>query len=169
MAAGVEMQDHLGVRGGHEDGARGLQLVAQLGGVREVAVVGHRDGPAVALDEVRLGVRGHGVARGRVAGVADGPVALDGVEALLVEHVVHEAHALVGAQPLAVAGHDARRLLAAVLLRVEAEVGEVRRLGMAEDPEQRAAVVKPIVVDGGEPQATRARLVARRHGSPDGS
>ena len=92
--------------------------------------------------------------------MADGPVALDGVEALLVEHVVHEAHALVGAQPSRRRrAHDARRLLAPVLLGVEAEVGEVGGLGMAEDPEEGAAIVeigrrrgRP----GGEP--TRARL-----------
>ena len=44
---------------------------------------------------------------------------------------------------------DARGLLAAVLQRVQAEVGEVGGLGVAEDPEQPALVVEVVVVDGG--------------------
>jgi len=52
------------------------------------------------------------------------------------EHVVDVTHALVKPQLLTVARDDAGRLLAAVLEGVEPEVGDVGRLGMAEDPEQ---------------------------------
>ena len=56
---------------------------AQLGGVHQVAVVAERDRAAVALDEEGLGVGGYGVARRRVAHVADGAVARQ-----LLQHVV---------------------------------------------------------------------------------
>ena len=147
VASRVEVQDHLGVRGGLEDRARRLQLVAQDRRVHQVAVVAHRDGPAVALDEIGLGIGGHGVARRGVAHVAHGPVALEQGQPLVREDVVDEAHPLLDAQALAVARDDARRLLPAVLLGVEAEVGEVGRFRVAEDAEEAAAVVEPVVVD----------------------
>ena len=70
------------------------------------------------------------------------------VQRLVVEDVVDQAHGLVDADLRAVGGGDARRLLPAVLQRVEAEVREAGRLGMAEDPEQAALVAEMIVVDG---------------------
>ena len=168
MRAGVEVEDDLGVGGGLEDGARRLQLVAELAGVGQVAVVGHRDGPPMAVDEIGLGVSGHGVARGRVPRVADGPVALDRVQGGLVEHVVHEAHALVHAQPPAVAAaDDPRRFLAPVLLGVEAEVGEVGGLRMAVDPEERAAIVEAVVVERSQAVTAETRTRRRGHREPD--
>ena len=97
VAGGVEVEDDLGVGGGLEDRARRLELAAQDGGVHQVAVVADRDRAAVALDEVGLRVRGHGVARGRVADVADRAVPGQRLQAARREHVVHEAHALARA------------------------------------------------------------------------
>ncbi len=54
-----------------------------------------RDRAAVALDQVRLRVRRHGVARRRVAHVADRAVPHQRLEPARREHVVHEAHALL--------------------------------------------------------------------------
>src|SRR5258708_2846033 len=48
-------------------------------------------------------------------------------------------------QLLAVAGNDAGRFLAAMLEGVEAQIGEVRGFGMAENAEDTAFVVKMIV------------------------
>ena len=47
---------------------------------------------------------------------------------------------------LAVARDDAGRLLPAVLQRVQAEVGHVRGLGVAEDAEDAALVVEVVVL-----------------------
>ena len=163
VAARVEMEDDLGVGGGLEDRARRLQPLAQHVGVHDVAVVGEGDRAAVAVDEDRLRVGGHGVARGRVADVADGAVAAEAIEGLVGEDVVHQAHGLVDADLRAVGGRDAGRLLAAVLERVEAEVGQPRRLGMAEDPEQAAVVPEMVVFDGGH---SGHRPILRRTGAP---
>ena len=73
---------------------------------------------------------------------------------------------------LAVGGGDAGALLPAVLQRVEAEVGEVRRLGVAEDAEDAALVLELVehVVSSAAvdrrflrmPAAAKCRSSARR-------
>jgi len=65
---------------------------------------------------------------------------------VLREGVLHEAHGAVGVELLRVARDDARRLLPAVLKRMKAEVRDVGGLGVIEDPEDAAFVVKAIVV-----------------------
>ena len=70
--------------------------------------------------------------------MADGEVALERRERAVVEDVGDEAHVLDDVDVLAVAHGHARRLLAAVLQGVEAEIGQVgdglaRRID-AEDP-----------------------------------
>ena len=87
--------------------------------------------------------------------MAHGAVPGQGLELGVGEEVVDQAHALLDPQPLAVAGHDPRGLLAAVLQGVEAEVGQARGLGVAEDPEQPALVVEVVVVHG---DASRLRF-----------
>src|SRR5206468_6317927 len=52
-------------------------------------------------------------------------------ELALAERVADEALLLGLVKPVTVAGDDAGRLLPAVLKRMETEVGDVRRLGMA--------------------------------------
>ena len=163
VAARVEVEDDLGVGGGLEDRARRLELAAQDVGVHQVAVVADRDRAAVALDEVGLRVRGHGVARGRVADVADRAVPGQRLEAARREHVVHEAHALLEPEPLAVAAGDARRLLPAVLQGVEPHVGEVRGLGVAEDAEEAALVVEVVVLEGEASKRRRPGLLRLAH------
>ena len=64
---------------------------------------------------------------------------MSGGERAVVEHVGHEAHVLDDGDRLAVADRHARRLLAAVLQGVEAEVGEVGdRLARGVDAEDAA-------------------------------
>ena len=99
--------------------------VDQLGGVGEVAVVPEGDGAGGRGSERRLRVLPGAATGGRVARVPDGDVPLQGVQRGLVEDLGDEAHVLVDEQLLTVGGGDARRLLAAVLQRVEAEVGQL--------------------------------------------
>ena len=70
--------------------------------------------------------------------MADGDVPVQRVEHGLVEDLGDQAHVLVDHDPGAVADRDARRLLAAVLERVQAVVGELghilARRPDAEDP-----------------------------------
>ena len=97
--------------------------------------------------------------------MADRAVPGQRVEPLVREDVVHQAHALLEPEPLAVARRDARRLLAAVLQGVETEVGEVRGLGVAEDAEDAALVVEVIVLEGQAAQRRRPGL--RSANAPD--
>ena len=79
------------------------QLVAQLGGVHQVAVVADAELAVRALDEQRLRVLDPARAGGRVADVADGDVAGQRGELGLVEDVGDLAHAR------ATAAHGGRR------------------------------------------------------------
>ena len=102
---------------------RSLQLGAELDRVGQVAVVGERDLAAVVAPD-RLGVLPGAAAGGRVADVADRHVAGQRPQLLLVEDLGDEAGVAQGRDVAALAGGDPGRLLAAVLERVEAEVGE---------------------------------------------
>ena len=124
---GQEVQDDLAVHRGLEDRAFGLQLLAKLGGVGQVAVVGDGDLAAGAIHRERLGVaQVRGAGRG-IARVADGDGAGQVVQDAALEDLRHQAHAFVGVELPAVRGDDARAFLAAVLQGVEAVVGQLRR------------------------------------------
>ena len=77
--------------------------------------------------------------------MADGAVPGQALEPVAAEHVGHPAHRLLDLEVVAVGGGDARRLLAAVLQRVEPEVGDVGGLGVVPDPEEAALVVELVV------------------------
>ena len=119
------MQDDFGVAAGLEDRAVADQLVAQLAGVDEVAVVRDGDLAVRAVDQERLRVLELALARGRIARVPDRDVPGQRLQRLLVERFGHVPHRARDAQLLAVGAADAGALLAAMLERVEAEVGEV--------------------------------------------
>ncbi len=57
---------------------------------------------------------------------------------LIAEHIGHESHVLVGMETHTVAGDNAATLLAAVLQRVEPEIGQVGCLRMVEYAEDAA-------------------------------
>ena len=103
---------------------RATQLVAELGRVREVAVVAERDRPRRPVVDDRLRVAPARRARRRVAAVRDRRVALEAAQLVLAEDLRDEAHVPEGGQPLAVRDRDPGRLLAAVLEREEPEVRE---------------------------------------------
>ena len=75
----------------------------------------------------------------------DGPVARDALQALAAEHVGDPAHGLLDVKRLAVGGGDARRFLAPVLERVQAEVGDVGGLLVIPDAEKPALIVELVV------------------------
>ena len=114
-----------------------LQLAPELDRVGQVAVVGERHLAAVVAPD-RLRVLPGAAAGGRVADVADRHVALQRPQLLLVEDLGDEARVAQRGDVPALAGGDPGRLLAAVLQRVEAEVGEpgdvVAGRVYAEDP-----------------------------------
>ena len=127
----------------------GDELVAQLGGVDEVAVVPEGDHVAVAAAHQRLRVLPVARAGGGVAHVADGVLAAEAREHLLVEHLADEAQVLDDRDLAVVAHGDAGALLAAVLQGVEAEEGQARDVAPRRvDAEDATAVVEAIVVHG---------------------
>ena len=124
-----------------------LDRLLELVGVDQVAVVAERDGAAVAGAERRLGVLPRAGAGGGVAAVADRDVADQAGEGRLVEDLRDQAHVLVDQDLTAVADRDAGRLLAAVLQRVQPEVGQLGDvLARRPDPEHAAVVLGSLVV-----------------------
>src|SRR5689334_10469321 len=112
-----------------------LELSAPFGGVSEVAVVAERDFALVAVDDDGLGVEQSLVAGGGVTRVADGQRAGKSCENGRLKNFFDFAHGAVELEFGAVARNDAGGFLAAVLQGVEAEIGEIRGFGMAEDAE----------------------------------
>ena len=138
------MQQDLGIAARLEDRAVAHEIVAQLARVDEVAVVGHGDLAVGAIDQERLGVVQPALAGGRIARVADREVTGQRLERGFVERVRHVAHRAGRTHAGTVGGDDAGAFLAAVLQRVQAQVREVGRLGIAEDAEDAAFVLELI-------------------------
>ena len=134
-----ESGDHLRVEARAELHAVREQLVAELLDVHEVAVVAERDRAGAPVVDERLRVRPLVRAGRRVAGVADGRLAGERLQLLLVEDARDEAHLAQDRQVPALGDGDPCRLLPAVLECEQAEVREPRDvpLGRA-DPEHPA-------------------------------
>ena len=136
----------------------------ELGGVGEVAVVAEREAGVADRPVDRLRVLPRRRAGGRVAVVADREVALQRGEPALVEHLGDEAHVLRHGDRLAVAHRDAGGLLAAVLEREQAEVGQLRdRLAGAVHAEDAAGVARGLVRETGREDRRGRAGGARRH------
>ena len=146
----VEVHEHFGVAVGLEDRPVADQPIADLVGVDDVAVVADADLAVHAVDDDRLRVGQLALAGGRVARVADGDMAGQRRERLLVEDVVDVAHLADRADAGAVRRRDAGALLPAMLQRVEAEIGELGGLGVAVDAED-AALLAELVEHGSSP------------------
>ncbi len=135
---GEHRRDEVGVGGG---GGGAAEPGDQLAGVHEVAVVAEGEGSNTVVLEDGLGVVPGGGAGGRVAGVPDREIALEGGERGLVEHLRDQPEILVDQDVVAVGDRDAGGFLAAVLLGEETEVrqtGDV--LARGPHPEQAAFV-----------------------------
>ena len=61
--------------------------------------------------------------------------------------VADQAHAFFGVELLAVEGDDARRFLAAMLERMQAERRQRRRIRMSENAEHAAFLMKGVTID----------------------
>ncbi len=130
---GEQRRHDLRIGGGAERHAARRQLVVQLDRVDEVAVVGERElatGPVGALRALhRLGVLPRVRPGGGVAHVADRKLPGERAQVVLGEHLAHEPQLAAGHDVAAVVGRrDPRRLLAAVLERVQREVRQARDL-----------------------------------------
>ena len=136
--AGEECGDQLRVGGRCGVDPVAAELVAERRGVRQVAVVPERDPALAAVVHDRLRVLPLRRAGRRVARVPDRDVAGKRLQLLLVEDAGDEPHLAERRDPAPVGDGDPGRLLAAVLQRVEAEVGEPRDIALGrpdtEDP-----------------------------------
>ncbi len=107
----------------------------------------HREAAELEIRVERLHVAQDRVARGGVAVVSHGGLARQrGDHPRVTEIVADEAQAAVRVEPGAVVADDARRLLAAMLQRVQTECGHGRGVGYAPDPEDAAFLVQRVPV-----------------------
>ena len=134
----VQMQQHLGVARRLEDRSFAHEHLAQFLRVDQIAVVADGDFAVGAVDQNRLRVLDAAVAGRRIAHVADGAHAGEPVDRRFVEVVGDVAEGLVDLQSAAVRGRDADGFLAAMLQRVQPEIGQVGGLGVAVDAEDAA-------------------------------
>ncbi len=142
-----EVQEHLGVGGRLEDRAVALQFALQGLGVGEIAIMSDREAAARELGEERLDIAFERAAGGRVADMANGPIANQLVDdGGRRKAVADEADMALGKELPTIGRNDAGRLLAAVLQRVEAEGGEGGGVAMAEHAKHAAFFVQLVVV-----------------------
>ena len=139
-----QMQNDFAVGRGLENRAFAFQLVAQDGGVDQVAVVRDRDLAADAIDHERLRVFDRARAGRGITGVPDRARAFQPLQLGLAEDLRDQAHVVVDQKRSAgpVAGDDAGAFLAAMLQREKPVVGEHRGVRMAEDGEEAALVLR---------------------------
>ena len=161
---GDELDDDLGVGGGLEVGAVALQARTHIAEVHKVAVVSDGDEALGGVDANGLGVEQRRVAGGGVARVADGQMARKLQENVVGKDFGDQAHAFDVGQMQAVGGGDAGGFLAAMLQRVEAEIGFARGVGMAVDGDHAAFFVE-FVACGDELQGLMDPSTPLRTGS----
>ena len=164
MRARHQMQDHLGVRGRLHHGAFAHQLATQREPVGEVAVMADGKAAGIELGKQRLHVAQNGPAGGRIAHVADGGIAGQAIDHLAArKRVADQAQAALGMKTRAVEGDDAGGFLAAVLQRVQAERGDGRGVGVAENTEYAAFFAQPVgikIEEGGFCHAHRPSTIS---------
>jgi hypothetical protein len=113
---------------GHQVGVGGCpaypETLGQLPGVGEVAVVTEGKAGGADLTVCRLGICPVVRARRRISGVPDSEVPVEPSKGGLVEDLRDQSEVLEHGHGLAIRRGDPRRLLTAVLERVQAEVDE---------------------------------------------
>src|SRR5215469_1521576 len=108
-----------------------LELRADIVGVDNVAVVRQRDFSLAALHANRLRVQQRRIAGGRVAGMSDGKRTRKSSKTLAGEDIGDQSHGLMQLDAFAIRRSNTRRLLPAMLQRVQAEVSELGSFGVA--------------------------------------
>ncbi len=157
----VKVENHFRVAARLENRSLAHQIVSQLARVHQIAVVAERNLSVIAVDQDRLRIRQLALASGRVPDMADRGSPRQMRERLAVEHVGDVTHRTRDTHLRAVGSGNACALLAAVLQRVQAEVGHVGRFGMPEDAEDAALfseLVHLLLCAGSHPR----RLCLRR-------
>ena len=134
-----KMENDFRIGGRLADGAVAHELLAQRQAVGEVAVMGHGEAATVELREERLNVAQHGLARRGIADMADrGRTRQPLDDGLAREVVTHETVTALGMELAAIEGHDAGRLLPAMLQGMQPQRRDGGSVGMAEDAEDAA-------------------------------
>jgi hypothetical protein len=128
------------------------QLATEVVGVREVSVVGDRGMAEGDIRHKRLNVS-EAVATSRgISNVTNSDGARKFGEVKTTKYIRDEAEPLVDVEvgkvvPVAIHGDNARTLLSPVLLGVEAEIGQVRRLRVIPHRHEATFVVKLIITE----------------------
>ena len=160
---GDQRADDLGVGRRVEMHATLEQLVAQLGRVREVAVVAERDGPAGTVPDDRLRVLPVRRAGRRVARVADRGLTHEGAQLGLVEHLRRRVPSRGARSPGVRPRPRSRRSPAP---GAAGRTSRSRRVGRRRGPGARMPKTPHISAApwpaGGRSRTTRARRRARR-------
>src|SRR5690242_29164 len=122
-----------------------FEFAAMFGGVGEIAIVAESDFALVAIDHDRLRVQQSFIAGGGIASMTDGSAAGKFVQHFGLEDFFDFAHGAVGVEFSAVARDNAGRLLAAMLERVKAKIGELGGFVVAVDPDDATVIVEVVV------------------------
>ena len=140
-----KMQDHFGICGGLHHGAIVHQVAAQLDAIGEIAVVADSETAGIELGEKRLHIADDRFAGRRITDVSN-----CGCPGQTIDHfppgegVADETEATFGVEPFSIEGNNPGSFLAAVLKRVQAERGDRRGVGMAENSEDPAFLAETV-------------------------
>ena len=136
---GQHVEQHFGVAVGVDVAVvGGKQLGFQLGGIGQVAVV-RQDQAKRRVDVKRLGlVFAVGVARRRVAHLAQADIARQGAHVARAKHVAHHALGLVHVKLAPLLGDDASGILTPVLQQQQSVIDQLVDGGFADDADYAA-------------------------------
>ena len=113
--SGHEMDYNLTVHGCLEDGPLFFQVIAQVNGVHQVAVMGDSQRHAFVGNHERLGVDDGRFAGGGIADMAHGQMTGESLQVGLCKYLRYQAHILVQGHPATVAGNNPGAFLAPML------------------------------------------------------
>ena len=110
------------------------QETGQLPRIREIAVVGQADSMRT-VDVKRLRLACADTARGRVAHMAYTHIAFQSEHVAHPKNIAHQAVVLALVQFETIAGHDARRILAAMLQNGQRIINRLIDCGLTDNPD----------------------------------
>src|SRR6185437_10302990 len=122
-----------------------FEIAAKLKRIGQIAIVCERQFALVAITRQRLRVAQRGVACRGITRVANGCEPGQPADNIWSEHLLHESHTPFDAELHPIASSDSGGFLAAMLKRIESEIGQFRRFFRAEDAEHATLFVKMVV------------------------